>query len=86
MFGVHIQAVTRSSLAPDNSAIVTMRLTPQQRVTFLANGTATVSAGTYGVHVGGHQPDDVLGEAESNVVSGSFLVVGRGGEAAGVTG
>ena len=33
-----------------------------------------VFAGEYQVSVGGHQPGDMLGEATSNVVSGSFKI------------
>lgn len=41
------------------------------------NGTRTVSEGTYKVYVGGHQPNDTLGAAASNVVQGEFVVKGK---------
>ena len=33
-----------------------------------------VFAGEYQVNIGGHQPGDMLGEATSNVVSGTFKI------------
>jgi hypothetical protein len=42
---------------------------PDAFLTTAADGTRSVTGGSYGVAVSGHQPDDALGAAQSNVVA-----------------
>eukprot|EP01047_Picozoa_sp_COSAG01_P042878 COSAG01_NODE_3771_length_5712_cov_49.079102_7_plen_109_part_00 len=69
-----LQGFTKVQLPPQQSANLVFHLVPNQYCTVLEDGRCQVFAGEYRVSVGGHQPDDVLGEATSNVVGASFTV------------
>lgn len=65
-----------STQAPIASTFATCNISDDRSCfqTVLETGHCQVFAGEYKVSVGGHQPEDVLGEATSNVVGGSFTV------------
>jgi beta-glucosidase len=69
-----LQGFTRVQLQAATSTHVTFTLHPGQYCTVEATGRCTVFPGEYTIAVGGHQPGDVLGEATSNVVLGTFRV------------
>jgi len=69
-----LQGFTKVQLPAQGSASLSFRLVPRQYCTVLDSGRCKVFAGDYRVSVGGHQPEDELGEATSNVVSASFTV------------
>jgi hypothetical protein len=61
-------------LGAQQSATLAFELLPHQYSTVLHSGLRKIFAGIYNVTVGGHQPDDDLGEATSNTVSATFIV------------
>ena len=81
-----LQAVEGTPLGAGDSSILTIKLTPVQWTTVLNNLTRAVAVGNYTVHVGGHQPGDTLGAAETNTAAGSFEVVGPAAVVQGVQG
>jgi beta-glucosidase-like glycosyl hydrolase len=69
-----LQGFTKVQLAAQQSASLFFEVVPSQYCTVREDGHCEVFAGEYEVSVGGHQPGDVLGEATSNVVGGSFTI------------
>jgi beta-glucosidase len=67
-----LQGFNRTHLKAGESATLRFVLMQSQYTTVLANGTATVTAGKYAVHVGGSQPGDPA--APSTGLTGSFLI------------
>lgn len=69
-----LRAFTRVHLAPGESKPVQWKLDPRQLSSVDGQGKRSVSAGEYGVYVGGGQPDESVKEADG--VSGKFAVAG----------
>ena len=61
------QVATLATGAPQQIAFLLAY--PDAFLTTAADGTRSVTGGSYGVAVSGHQPDDALGAAQSNVVT-----------------
>ena len=69
-----MQGFAKVKLLPGDSQTLSFQLLPTQYCTVLESGDCHVFAGAYKVFVSGHQPDDQLGLAVSNVAAGAFEV------------
>ena len=70
-----LQGFSVATLVPGAPQRVSFLLAyPAAFLTTAADGSRSVTGGSYGVFVSGHQPDDPLGAAQSNVVQTTVLL------------